>query len=125
MAIGFPAFAPIIGRAKTPIVEKRGYRFTLASRDNPSLRRMTDRGEFRTLRRSNFGHALQHREHPMVLVTVIMALATAAFYGASNYGIGADQLCHYGGTFCVHPHWLGIPTLLLTIWTLFLRVDRI
>jgi hypothetical protein len=61
----------------------------------------------------------------MVLVTVIMALATAAFYGASNYGIGADQLCRYGETFCVHPHWLGIPTLLLTIWTLFLRVDRI
>jgi hypothetical protein len=54
-----------------------------------------------------------------------MALATAAFYGAGSYGIGADQLCYYGATFCVHPDWLAIATLLLVIWTLFLRVDRI
>lgn len=61
----------------------------------------------------------------MVFVTFIMALATAAFYGARNYGVGADQLCYYGPTFCSHPDWLGIATLLLVIWTLFLRVDRI
>jgi hypothetical protein len=67
----------------------------------------------------------QHREYPMVFVTAMMALATLAFYGASNYGIGADQLCYYGATFCVHPHWLAIATLMLAIWTLFLRVDRI
>jgi hypothetical protein len=72
----------------------------------------------------NFGRSLQHREHPMVFVTVFMALATAAFYSAGNFGVGAD-LCYYGATFCVHPHWLGIPTLLLVIWTLFLKVDRI
>jgi hypothetical protein len=61
----------------------------------------------------------------MVFVTLMMALATAAFYGAGSYGIGADQLCYYGETFCVHPDWLAIATLLLVIWTLFLRVDRI
>jgi hypothetical protein len=61
----------------------------------------------------------------MVFVTFMMALATAAFYGAGSYGIGADQLCYYGATFCVHPDWLAIATLLLVIWTLFLRVDRI
>jgi len=61
----------------------------------------------------------------MVFVTFMMTLATAAFYCAGNYGVGADQLCRYGEAFCVHPHWLGIPTLLLVIWTLFLRVDRI
>jgi hypothetical protein len=70
------------------------------------------------------GGSPQHREHPMVFVTVFMALATAAFYSAGNFGVGAD-LCYYGATFCVHPHWLGIPTLLLVIWTLFLKVDRI
>jgi hypothetical protein len=61
----------------------------------------------------------------MVFVTLLMAVATAAFYSAGNYGIGGDQLCRYGEIFCVHPSWLGIPTLLLVIWTLFLRVDRI
>jgi hypothetical protein len=55
----------------------------------------------------------------------MMALATLMFYGAGNYGIAADQLCYYGATFCVHPHWLAIATLMLAIWTLFLRVDRI
>jgi hypothetical protein len=54
-----------------------------------------------------------------------MAVATAAFYSAGDYGIGGDQLCRYGEMFCVHPSWLGIPTLLLSIWTLFLKVDRI
>ena len=73
----------------------------------------------------DFGCSPQHRKLTMVIVTFIMALATAAFYGAGNYGIGADKLCYYGATFCVHPHWLGIATLLLVIWTLFLRVDRI
>lgn len=61
----------------------------------------------------------------MALVTLIMAIATAAFYSAGNYGIGADQLCGYGATFCANPSWLGIPTLLLFLWTLFLKVDRI
>lgn len=61
----------------------------------------------------------------MIFVTVVMAIATAAFYSAGNYGVGADQLCSIGEMFCVHPSWLGTPTLMLAIWTLFLRVDRI
>jgi hypothetical protein len=78
-----------------------------------------------TFRAAIVGRSPQHREYPMVLVTILMALATVAFYGAGNYGIGADQLCYYGATFCVHPHWLAIATMMSVIWTLFLRVDRI
>jgi len=61
----------------------------------------------------------------MAYVTAFLALATAAFYSAGNYGIGADQLCRYGEALCVNPSWLGIPTILMLIWTLFLKVDRI
>jgi hypothetical protein len=62
----------------------------------------------------------------MFIVTLILTLATAVFFGAgNNSGPWADQVCRYGDVFCQHPSWLGIAAILSLIWALFLRVDRI
>jgi ABC-type transport system involved in multi-copper enzyme maturation permease subunit len=62
----------------------------------------------------------------MFIVTVILTLATALFFGAGNNNAPwANQVCRYGDVFCQHPSWLGIAAILSLIWALFLRVDRI
>jgi hypothetical protein len=62
----------------------------------------------------------------MFMVTLILAAATALFFGAgNNSGPWADPICRYGDVFCQHPGWLGIAAILSLIWALFLRVDRI